>query len=285
MSRISDRLLKSVVFIYSSEEAAINQEEDGGTGFIYGVELIDNLYALYLVTNRHIVKTNEGTQDRYFQVNTKDGKSEIIPAKSDSWVFHPDGLDIAISLLNLNPEIHDIGFVRRGPDAALKQDVDRFNFGPGDEAFMVGRFVSIENSNSVLPIVRYGHISSMPIAVTHPISGLNEESYLVDMHSRRGFSGSPVFVQFSMRFEKRDSKSSGPWSGERLLGINWGARQDEIKIIDKDRPKNKAYAKIFSNLNYVSPVWNIDHVLDSEEFQRQREEVGKEIIGEGNEEA
>jgi hypothetical protein len=86
-----------------------------------------------------------------------------------------------------------------------------------------------------------------------------------------------------MRFEKQGSQSSGPWSGEKLLGINWGARHDEVKIVDEERPENKAYTKIFSNLNFVSPVWNIDQVVDSEELIKQREEDIKEIEGDRNE--
>ena len=126
------------------------------------------------MTNKHIVKNEFGTEKNFIQVNKKDGKDEIISVNNDSWVFHPHGFDIAITELNLNPEIHDIGFIRRGPDSVSMKDISRFDFGPGDEVFMIGRFIGINNSNRVVPIVRYGNISSMPIEVSHPPSGLSE---------------------------------------------------------------------------------------------------------------
>jgi hypothetical protein len=281
MTRIPDRLLKSVVFLYCSELDAKNRDKNGGTGFIYGVKLIDNLYALYLVTNKHIVKNDNGTEEIFIQVNKKDGKDEIISVNNDSWVFHPHGFDIAITRLNLNPAIHDIGFIKRGPDSVSKEDISRFDFGPGDEVFMIGRFIGINNSNRVVPIVRYGNISSMPIAVPHPKSGLSEESLVIDMHSRYGFSGSPVFVQYSNRSESQGNQKSWPWSGERLIGINWGSKLDKIEVINEIFSPDKAFVKVFSNLNFVTPIWRIDEILDLDEHVEQRKMTVENIRSEG----
>jgi hypothetical protein len=267
MSRIPDAFLKSIAFIYYTEMGAHNQEDEGGTGFFYGVEIKPDAYSLYLVTNRHIVTSDTGTRPIYLQINTKDGESKTvtIEIEDEDWLFHPDGSDIAVHHLNIDPEIFDIGFIRKGIDIITLDMINRFNFGPGDEVYMIGRFVGMDKRNRVMPIVRYGHISSMPVDIIHPISHLKEESFIVDMHSRSGFSGSPVFIQFSNRIERHGSVMSGFWSGDNLLGINWGTREDKLIVMDDENFERKMSVKIPTNIIYVAPVWKIDEVIDSAE--------------------
>ena len=58
MPRISDRFLSSIVFLYSSEEAARRGSgSGGGSGFILGVgyTIPVRRWHHYLVTNRHVI--------------------------------------------------------------------------------------------------------------------------------------------------------------------------------------------------------------------------------------
>jgi hypothetical protein len=68
--------------------------------------------------------------------------------------------------------------------------------GPGDDAFMVGLYVDQPLGARNDPNARFGNVSRLA-SEGHPVEqghGLKEPSDVVDMRSRTGFSGSPVFV-------------------------------------------------------------------------------------------
>src|SRR6516165_10822570 len=74
-----------------------------------------------------------------------------------------------------------------------KQDIGGDNIGPGDEVVLIGRFINQEGKERNVPTVRFGHIAQMPI---EPIeyNGQLQESFLCEIKSIGGFSGSPVFL-------------------------------------------------------------------------------------------
>ena len=49
-------------------------------------------------------------------------------------------------------------------------------------------------THATAPALRFGNISTSPVAVKQPTQYREELNYRVDMHSRSGYSGSPVFV-------------------------------------------------------------------------------------------
>ena len=56
MPRIEDRLLKAIVYLYESEEAA-DSGEPGGSGFLVGEPCaIPEAVFLFAVTNAHVAK-------------------------------------------------------------------------------------------------------------------------------------------------------------------------------------------------------------------------------------
>src|SRR5208337_5394725 len=75
---------------------------------------------------------------------------------------------------------------------ATEEIVSEYGIGVGDDVFMVGRFINHEGSPTYLPATRFGNISVMPFPILK--SPQKGPSYCIDMHSRPGFSGSPVFV-------------------------------------------------------------------------------------------
>ena len=66
------------------------------------------------------------------------------------------------------------------------------HIGPGEDVFMVGRFVN-QDGGATQPALRFGNISSMPAEMTIQKFRRKRPYYLIDMHSRLGYSGSPVF--------------------------------------------------------------------------------------------
>ena len=77
--------------------------------------------------------------------------------------------------------------------AVTREYKEHDKIGPGDDAFMVGRFVSHQGLNKSVPAVRFGNISMDPAPIKQ-VNGELADSYCIDMRSRPGYSGSPVFV-------------------------------------------------------------------------------------------
>jgi len=67
------------------------------------------------------------------------------------------------------------------------------SIGLGDGVFMIGRFIDHAGEGTNYPAARFGNISIMPTMIDLG-DGYGGECYCLDMHSRTGYSGSPVFV-------------------------------------------------------------------------------------------
>ena len=100
--------------------------------------------------------------------------------------------------------------------------------GPGDDVFMVGRFVDHQLLNQSATAVRFGHISMDPAPVLQS-NGVRADTYCIDLHSRSGYSGSPVFAYRTPGYDLEERLGVGGeakilMSGTNhlsLLGIHW----------------------------------------------------------------
>jgi hypothetical protein len=139
--------------------------------------------------------------------------------------------------------------------------------------------------------VRFGNISVMPQPIPQPTGSL-EPSYILDVHSRSGYSGSPVFVY---RTDGGDlTRSTQPIYGARavdflqLLGVHWGQFPEkwEIERASPSATKPKAaialsdgatisgdatYIIGLSGMTMAVPAWAIRDVLDLPKLTRERE--------------
>jgi hypothetical protein len=158
--RIPNEYLDCVLYLYPSEADADNGTRTGGSGFWVGMPISSATWAIYAVTNRHIIETGNAV----VRLSTQDGRKAIFPTIQRDWVFHPDGDDLAVysppsDMLDLaNCRIN---FVRR------ERIIDREVFGvmdvgPGDDVFAVGRFINHEGRQRNLPTARFGCIGQMP---------------------------------------------------------------------------------------------------------------------------
>ena len=170
MARIPDEILDCSVFLYPSKDDADAEEGSvaGGTGFLVGVSSDDvpELWYFYVVTNKHVVtglKNDKGDYEGGSQVvrlNTWSGKSDSMDL-SGSWVNHPTD-DLAVAYAPVLHNVHKftcIDFQKYIPD---KQKMEVMKIGPGDDTYMVGRFINHHGKQRNLPSVRWGHISMMP---------------------------------------------------------------------------------------------------------------------------
>jgi hypothetical protein len=230
-------LLDCVFFLYPTREHAEAGTEFGGTGFFVGVPLEShpNNFFMYAVSNWHVVKRGGSC---VLRVNKKDDTHDIIETGPEEWTHIPNGHDVAVRMLNLDPNIYKYQLLLESmfPDAA-----DANNIGVGEDVFMIGRFVDYSGTATNEPALRFGHISIMQAPILQP-TGARRPSVVIDMHSRSGFSGSPVFAyrttgsQFLNAHPTNMALTELP-TGHMMkcLGIHWGQFPEEWELKRKKK--------------------------------------------------
>ena len=214
MPRIPDAILESVIYLYESVPEAEAGSKWGGTGFLLGVPLRNHRWAdqaehwyvpswefvgersawagphfLYAVTAAHVAFGGATVA----RLSIK-GEKDILDLPPDAWVGHPAGDDVTI-LPNRNDRttcwrvLHPSGFhasqERARSTHGLVREMKRSL--PADSSGSTGK-------QRNRPTVRFGNVAMMPEDVWHEAAQRYQESFLVEMRSLPGYSGSPVFV-------------------------------------------------------------------------------------------
>jgi len=244
---------RSVVHLYETPDAAEAGEPYGGTGFLVVVQGRDipkplevftnrnEQYAyegdrtlarsLYVVTARHVV-TGGATVIRFNMLPTTPGSFKLETDLDDwkQWEEH----DLAILAVELDPSHVDFDAIpaTRLAHEPLPRSFESNNWPqPGDDVFMVGRFVERSGRPHNEVQVRFGNVSMVS---EDPIQTKAGElvGYLVEMHQRSGFSGSPVF-QFRPSYGAVIGGSDG-MAHASLLGVDQGAYPESFGVFTKN---------------------------------------------------
>jgi trypsin-like peptidase len=283
---IDPNVLQCVFYVYPSRDAAEAGKAAGGTGFLAGVPLEINSYVnqLYAVTNRHVI-THCGSEV-VLRVNQANGRRDFISTRNRDWIFHPDGLDVAVHPVVLSPD-YQYNFVGTSLFFLTPQIVRVRRIGPGDDVFMVGRFVGQDGTHGNLPTARFGHIGRMNAEPIKDGDGVEQDSFLVEMRSIPGYSGSPIFVYINPTLARPPSfmtphmhqynqAQHGPW----LLGIDWSHLTSFRPVLNsnkRDKADPPQWVEINSGMAGVIPAWRIQELLDLPELVMQRKEQDKHI--------
>jgi hypothetical protein len=285
VNRIRDEFLNCIFYVYSSPQDAERGERSGGSGFLAHVELEQNRERciIYAVSNSHVIK--KSGEKPAITINRRDGKREIFETNTGDWKFLPNH-DIAAVPIALNRDTHSIRHIGVGnfmtPELITKQEV-----GPGDETFMIGRFINHEGKEKNLPAARFGYVSMMPYEPIEDEYGVLQESFLIECRSMPGYSGSPVFLNIDFNkprpSEARETKIIlGRATEQRLLGIDWAHINSYDNVFERD-PKTRTLVKtdfvVRSNTSMaaVVPAWRIRELLDVEEFKEMRTQVDAKL--------
>ena len=262
MVKIPKNVLDNVIYLYEDEDAAKHGLDFGGTGFLVVLKskrFPTQLSHLYAVTNWHVAVRGKASVIR---INCKDGSSRVIPAKPEQWFYdEKSGYDIAVYSFDIDPVRDVFAFVDAESAFASKEVVKKQEIGPGEDVFMVGRFVDHDGGPVNRPAVRCGNISVMPTPLMQPTNIL-ADSYCVDMHSRSGY-----YDQFP---------EAWPVVGEVEMA----------KAVERDGPVIKG----LSGMTKVLPAWCILEVLNMPALIAEREaedekwapKLQMESTGEGN---
>lgn len=318
MPRVEDRLLKSIIYLYESKEAA-ERGEPGGSGFLVGEpSAIPEAVFLFAVTNAHVtklcpvVRTAGPPEKRIFVRQWGDG---------GGWYRHPDGDDVVVTPIGFAPKhardfyldyvprdwfvtsedfthaSHDVRDLQPGVEtpSSLGHEWDHqplgWPFGPGEEVVMLGRFLGYDGTDENKPAARFGHLAmATTVPIDHPW-GFTQSSFLIECRSVSGYSGSPVFIYrvqttVASGLVAIGSERGGKESLPRFLGLDWG---------NLDRVGHRDYAIDWADADAVAtfprrsgmlvavPAWRLAELLDSEEVQdvKKKEEAEVNAATEG----
>jgi hypothetical protein len=116
-------------------------------------------------------------------------------------------------------------------------------------------------------------------------SGIGQDSFLVEMRSFSGYSGSPVFVYINPTLARPPSYKTplnhpynqvfhGPW----LLGIDWSHIPNFKPVLMADTKQEvapKQWVEVNSGMAGVIPAWRIQEILELPKFVMQREKLAR----------
>jgi hypothetical protein len=280
MPKIPSEILNSTFHLYKSECDAQKGEPFGGTGFFVGwPAALPNNCVYYALTNWHVA-VRDGFS--VIRLNKKNGGTEIFDLGPEQWEFIPGGPDVAVvppSLLSIDDSIHKVTAI----SASLFVDQEfssTYGIGPGEDVFMVGRFVDHDGVDTNVPSVRFGHVSVMPQSVLQP-SGSTGGSFLLDVHSRSGYSGSPVFVYRTHIGDLTTLPTQINMQNHfiKLLGIHWGQFPEKWEIKESKHigevsvEGNEKYVEGLSGMTLAVPGWDIMKLLNTKKLKEERERL------------
>ncbi len=187
---------------------------------------------MFAVSCRHVVWE---TACPVMRVNRRDGgEPDVFDLDQNDWIPHPtDDLAIipvagavSVSGVELSSVIHKISYVPcdNFVDEAFLRNHD---VSPGEDAYMIGRFLNWQGKEEGQPALRFGNLS--------------------------GFSGSPVFI-YGTAFNQLKERFGGRHIFFGLLGVNWGY------IYERDIDGNGTTENTW--LNGVVPTWKIRELLE-----------------------
>ena len=296
-------LLGSSIFLYGSERDARDGANWGGSGVLVGIPSRANPSRthLYAVSNDHVVHSCP-----VIRLVRVDGDPYVLPGTDADWRSHPDGDDIAIRSLGA---VAGNQFWYLGDDLLLSQEDlnpedHPLQVGPGDDCLMVGRYINQEYRQFDRPVVRFGNLAMLPEHVYQDERSFEQESFLVDMRSQSGFSGSPVFVYYEepgWRFlpplrdvpdsgdavKDADERSkaaqervvghdvSGVLSKKWLLGIDWGHLPAWNDVFDGNRQIGRM--RVSTGIAAVVPAWKLRDLLNEKGMMMARDKAEEQL--------
>jgi hypothetical protein len=267
MPRIPDNYLESVIYLYASEQGAKEGRNAGGSGFIVGVPSAwPNRAHLYAVTNRHVIETGYSV----IRLNlVGDKKTDVREYQDSDWTLD-DEHDLAVLPLDLSEDTHKARYVHSGKFLTSRIAFEK-NIGVGDEVFMVGRFINASGKQQNYPTARCGNIAMMPHEpIPNPFTARGQNSFLIEVRTLQGYSGSPVFVYVPIAEILHKHPGADPLSGEFgpwLLGVEWGHIKGEREEL--------------SGLAGVVPAWKLLNLINREDLTMTRkikdDDLAKEL--------
>ncbi|WP_299428367.1 serine protease [Sphingomonas bacterium] len=292
----AQEMLSATVFLYPTVEDAEHGKKYGGSGAVIGVPVPGrpDIFYMYVVTNWHVACDGGNSVVRYTDRN---GGSHIIESDPSEWVFIPGGPDLAAI-----PLLAPVSQPRPMTIPATKFVGDKYEVFIGEDVYMAGRFVDYDGHLTNKPALRFGAISMLEADVLQP-TGYRGPSVVVDMHSRSGFSGSPVYAYrpMGMTVDGRmanqlisDGKEqpivskrtwgTGTQTQIRFLGLQWGQFPESWEVGPHRKPEEASLVESggsitgFSGMSCVVPASDITRLLNLPALKNVRDNLPQAVL-------
>jgi hypothetical protein len=246
-------------FLYPTTEDARLGRGYGGTGFLVAIPYQNNasMGHIYGVTNAHVALG--ASRSGVLRFNTLNGGTDIFETQEEEWHSIPGLYDIAVLPINfLRPGVHRVEPIIISPSYPGSfylgdEDIEAHDVNAGDDVFMVGRFIDNDGSVTNQPSLRFGNISILSANVHHPL-GYTGRSVILDMRSRGGYSGSPVFIYrtHGSIFAREQSIVSGGHF-MKLLGIHWWQYPERWEM----REQSVVSPSGMTAIHPTSAIWDV----------------------------
>jgi hypothetical protein len=301
--KIGNRFDKSVFYLYRTNPKTGVREGPLGTGFFTcrigrpdSEETPQSRSTHYYGVTNHHVAIRDGAS--HIRINTTNGGVRFLPFETEDWHFKPGGDDICavdIDHSNFQPDdewdcIPEYIFLH-------KSEIERLDINLGENAFMVGLFVSHHGGNRNVPSARFGNVAMMA-SDNAPIKtegDFNRPAHVIDMRSRSGFSGSPVFI-YRTPVDDLTPPTNG-WTLDtkknlfmRFFGVHASQFQERVRVrrapkltsaeVDDEGSKlidvsgeirEGDHLIMSSSMTIVVPSWRVSELLDLEVFEMARQ--------------
>jgi hypothetical protein len=306
MPRINSNLKNSVFFLYATNPESGEIAGPFGTGVFIGISRSDvdpiqeRVHHLYAVTCHHVAVSGGAS---IIRINTKDGKSRLLELDPDEWFFDPNGDDLAV--VDVTDRIdHEQDEVALVPENWLmeREYIKNLQIDIGEDGFMLGLFASVPGEKRNAVAARFGNLSLLAQGQLPIKTGFvnKRPAHLFDMHSRPGYSGSPVFIyrtpggdlrRVHLGAQRRsDPITANPryinpeefWDQKdntllRMLGIHTAQFHDTVEAKKGDPFRHESGAivegdrlSIPNSMSVVAPSWAIRTLLHNDFLIEQR---------------
>jgi hypothetical protein len=283
MPAIPLQLLDCAIYLYPTAGHAERGEAAGGSGFLAVVPAEGfprsaefSVGTVYAVTCDHVIRPLRGPGAPVIRLNNRDGGFEIRELDTEAWIPHSAGDDLTVAPIGLSMGHHRFASVPISLFAKPTEE-DLVRFTPGIDTLMIGRFVTHEGKQQNTPAVRFGNVAMLPLEPIVSPRGIRQESFLIEMRSLPGYSGSPVFSYVEVPHEGQAPVLADPPqpAGIRIkfIGIDWCHLPQEVPVLQADGTRTTDFVKLNSGMAGVVPSWKLaELLLEDPEVIEMREE-------------
>jgi hypothetical protein len=173
-----------------------------------------------------------------------------------------DAVDLAALPIQLPTEV----LVTHYGESTFVTDekVADYGIGIGDEIAMAGLFHQREGAERNIPILRSGIISAMPDEALVDKQGRPFDSYLVEVRSIGGLSGSPVFVILPPTRPLVEGITTPVPGSFHLLGIVRGHWSQDALVSFNGKPTFLDIEQFNAGIASVTPMQQVAELLRTE---------------------
>jgi hypothetical protein len=278
--RVDDQVRKTVVYIgYEAAGGFIPY----GTGFLCGTTLEDVCFN-FVATAAHVFHRIPG-DSIYIRANRNEGGSSVVQINKSRAIFHekPE-VDLVIVNFHFSSDIFDVMHIDVSRDS-LQSFGSGWQHGIGDEVCVSGLYTSHFGRIRNIPVIRIGHIASMPEEPVQTNLGY-VDGYIIELHSIAGLSGSPVFVS-PFPFWWNEDRSAHQVRNNNIpipFGMLLGhhvieSKEDEIPISEYQSSGSEEPSVLSARntgFGVVIPLQRITEILERDDIVRVLRQVAEQ---------